>query len=222
MNDLAPFRKVLFLCAAVVITAGVSGCDSQNLKESLARIKDIQVDDTAKPADEASAKSLSAKDVDLVVKTAKDFTVGKDGLLAKGDGPIAHPKFTIAIVDPLKMPTANNAAPLETGVSTTPSVEQATAAPVTDSVRPQPEASKAVRQIQVGSFGSADAARTAWSGLLARYPGVEQYSPAYQTVTTADGKTMVRLKIGPVTSDGQAQSLCLQLDIRDNWCAKAG
>lgn len=208
MTDLAPLRKAFILCAAAICAAGLTACDNQNLKESLAKIKEIPVDDSGKPAD-ADAKRLGRDDIELVVNTAKDLTVGKGGLLHDGDGPIAKPKFRIAIVDPLKMPTEVNA-PLKTGI------ESATPAPVVATVAPREG-----RLIQVGSFGTSDAAKNAWLGLQARYPGVEQYHPVYQKITTAAGKPMVRLKVGPVAGDDQAQSLCLQLDIRDNWCSKS-
>jgi cell division septation protein DedD len=208
MTDLAPLRKAFILCAAAICAAGLTACDNQNLKESLAKIKEIPVDDSGKPAD-ADAKRLGRDDIELVVNTAKDLTVGKGGLLHDGDGPIAKPKFRIAIVDPLKMPTEANA-PLKTGI------ERATPALVAATVAPREG-----RLIQVGSFGTSDAAKNAWLGLQARYPGVEQYHPVYQKITTAAGKPMVRLKVGPVAGDDQAQSLCLQLDIRDNWCSKS-
>ncbi len=213
MTDLTPFRKVFILCAAATLALNLTACDNQNLKESLAKIKEIPVDDSGKPADHADAKSLSKEDVELVVNTAKDLTVGKGGLLHDGDGPIARPKFKIAIVDPLKMPTDANA-PVKTGV------EETASAPVSVPIV-RPIANKGDRLIQVGSFGTTDAAQNAWLGLQARYPGVEQYHPVYQKVTTAAGKSIVRLKVGPVNGDDQAQSLCLQLDIRDNWCSKA-
>jgi cell division septation protein DedD len=211
MTDLAPLRKVFILCAAATLALSLAACDNQNLKESLARIKEIPVDDSGKPADHADAKSLNREDVELVVNTAKDLTVGKGGLLRDGDGPIARPKFKIAIVDPLKMPTEVNA-PLKTGIDN----PAPASTPVVAAVTPRGD-----RLIQVGSFGSTDAAQNAWLGLQARYPGVEQYHPVYQKVTTAAGKSMVRLKVGPVAGDDQAQSLCLQLDIRDNWCSKS-
>ncbi|MFT4077310.1 MAG: SPOR domain-containing protein [Asticcacaulis sp.] len=211
MTDLAPLRKAFILCAAATTALCLTACDNQNLKESLARIKEVPVDDSGKPVD-ADAKSLSGEDVKLVVDTAKDLTVGKGGLLHDADGPLVKPKFKIAIVDPLKMPSEANP-PLDTGTAESPA--------------PAPEPVSAVvttrgnRLIQIGSFGTADAARDAWLGLQARYPGVEQYHPVYQKITTAAGKPMVRLKVGPVTSEDQAQSLCLQLDIRDRWCSKA-
>ncbi|WP_303832033.1 SPOR domain-containing protein [Asticcacaulis taihuensis] len=210
MTDMAPFRKALILCAAAMCAASLTACDNQNLKESLARIKEIPVDDSG-ANQSADAKSLSKEDVQLVVNTAKDLTVGKGGLLRDGDGPIARPKVRIAIVDPLKMPTEANA-PLETEVPASEPAPQ----PVTTVVT-----TRGNRVIQVGSFGSAEAAQNAWLGLQARYPGVEQYHPVYQKITTASGKSMVRLKVGPVASEDQAHSLCLQLDIRDSWCSKA-
>ncbi|CAL4868480.1 hypothetical protein MMA231_02761 [Asticcacaulis sp. MM231] len=207
MTDPSPIRKAFILCAAVVSAAALTACDSQNLKESLARIKAVPVDASGQPSDHAEAKSLNREDVELVVKTAKDLTVGEEGLLRDAKGPLVNPKITIAIVDPLKIPPAVNA-PLETGITATPPAVVA--------------ASSAGRLIQIGSFASADAAQNAWKGLQARYPGIEQYRPTYQSITTAAGKPMVRLRVGPVTDDNQAQSLCRQLDIRDAWCAKAG
>ena len=210
MTDLAPFRKVFILCAAAMCAVSLSACDNQNLKESLAKIKEIPVDDSGKPAG-ADAKSISREDVELVVNTAKDLTVGEGGLLHDGKGPIVKPKFKIAIVDPLKMPTEANA-PMETSAA----AAAATPVPVATVVT-----TRGNRVIQIGSFGSAEAAQNAWQGLQARYPGVEQYHPVYQKITTATGKSMVRLKVGPVTGDEQAHSLCLQLEIRDNWCSKS-
>lgn len=210
MTDLAPLRKVFILCAAATLALSLTACDNQNLKESLAKIKEIPVDDSGKPAN-ADAKSLSKEDVELVVNTAKDLTVGKGGLLHDGDGPIVKPKFKIAIVDPLKMPTEANA-PMETGAAASSQAPVPVATVVT---------TRGNRVIQIGSFGSAEAAQNAWLGLQARYPGVEQYHPVYQKITTAAGKPMVRLKVGPVASEDQAHSLCLQLDIRDSWCSKA-
>lgn len=210
MTDMAPFRKALILCAAAICAISLTACDNQNLKESLAKIKEIPVDDSG-ASNSADAKSLSKEDVQLVVNTAKDLTVGKGGLLHDGDGPIARPKVRIAIVDPLKMPTEANA-PLETGAAASSPAPQ----PVTTVVT-----TRGNRVIQIGSFGSAEAAQNAWLGLQARYPGVEQYHPVYQKITTASGKSMVRLKVGPVASEDQAHSLCLQLDIRDSWCSKA-
>ena len=211
MTDLAPLRKAFILCAAATLALSLAACDNQNLKESLAKIKEIPVDDSGRPADHADAKSVSKEDVELVVNTARDLTVGKGGLLHDGDGPIVKPKFKIAIVDPLKMPTEANAS-METGAATSPAAPVPVATVVT---------TRGNRVIQIGSFGSAEAAQNAWLGLQARYPGVEQYHPVYQKITTASGKAMVRLKVGPVASEDQAHSLCLQLDIRDNWCSKA-
>lgn len=88
--------------------------------------------------------------------------------------------------------------------------------PVTKATEP------AGRLVQIGSFGTMNAAQLAWSGLQARYPAVGRYSPSYQKITTASGQAMVRLKVGPVADDAQARTLCDRLDIRDTWCVKAG
>ncbi len=216
MTDAVPLRKVIFLCAAVAATATLAGCGDPNLSKTFADIKAIKVDDSGsgKPED----RKLSQKDLELAVNTAKDLTVNKGGLLDKGNGGA----LPISVVDPSKMQRPDDGPPLDErvgGDDTTATV--ASLQPMQS--RPEtPPAPVAGRFIQVGSFGSAAAAKSAWAGLVERYPGVEQYSPSYQAVTLASGKSMVRLKVGPVAGDRQAQSLCSQLDIHDTWCARAG
>ena len=212
MTDLIMFRKVIFLCSALAGLPVLSACGDPNLAKTFAEIKAIKVDDDGTP----SAK-LSANDVKLAVNTARDLTVNQGGLLNnKSQAGKGSDDLTIAVVDPLKVPPPDDGGALDTGIA-------GQAAPVM-----APEATirlatdAATRFVQVGSFGSADAARNAWAGLIERYPGVERYRPAYQTVTTATGKEMVRLKVGPVSDDNQAKNLCGQLDIHDAWCAKAG
>lgn len=78
------------------------------------------------------------------------------------------------------------------------------------------------RSIQVGSFGTMAAAESALQALEDSHPVAAKYSATYQKITTATGKAMVRLKLGPVHTDAQAQKLCDQLDIHDTWCHKAG
>ena len=77
------------------------------------------------------------------------------------------------------------------------------------------------RSIQVGSFGTMAAAESALQALKGAHPAVARYSATYQKIRTVAGKAMVRLKLGPVHTDAQAQKLCDQLDIRDTWCHKA-
>jgi len=82
--------------------------------------------------------------------------------------------------------------------------------------------SDARRSIQVGSFGTLAAAESALESLKDTHPAVARYSASFEKITTAAGKALVRLKLGPVHTDAQAQALCDQLDIRDTWCHKAG
>lgn len=94
----------------------------------------------------------------------------------------------------------------------TPMRKQAASAPVQQD---------ATRLIQIGSFSSMSAARDAWDDLQARYPVALRYKARFQPVTTAEGRQMVRLKVGPV-ADTEAQGLCKALAVRDSWCARAG
>ena len=106
--------------------------------------------------------------------------------------------------------------------------DQETAPPAEDP-RPQVEPVKTdwvksdpQRSIQVGSFGTMAAATSALQALKDAHPVVAHYSASYQKIKTGTGKAMVRLKLGPVHTDAQAQKLCDQLDIHDTWCHKAG
>ena len=235
MTQIALFRKAVILCAAVTAAASLSACDNTNLGETFAKIKAIQVDDNGQPVD----KKLSKADVELAVNTAKDLTVGKDGLLRKD----ASGNLQIAVVDPLKVPPPDDGSRLDerTGTRTytiaqleamraLPDLPIADAADQAEVSAPAPKPAAIVkaadtvngRLIQVGSFGSMATAQQAWTSLQTRYPGIGRYNPSYQKITTAAGKSMVRLKVGPVSSDGQARALCGQLDITDAWCSKAG
>ncbi len=229
MTDKAPLRKVIFLCAAIAGLAGLGACNDQNLSKTFAELKNVPVDASGHSASAADGQ-VSQKDVELAVNTAKDLTVNKGGLLDKNSD-ASSSGLPIAVVDPSQMPRPDDGAPLDERVAdAAPRNEVLPAPPVTETpvtatpvaASAKPLAPMAGRFIQVGSFASADAAHDAWAGLIERYPGVDRYSAAYQTVTLASGKAMVRLKVGPVADDRQAKNLCGQLDIHDTWCSRAG
>ncbi len=96
-----------------------------------------------------------------------------------------------------------------------------------EAIMPKPEPRKELaaadaRRIQVGSFGSLWAAKSAWQDLRGRHTALDGLKPEFEKVVTPAGKTLFRLKVGPVKSDSQARTLCGQLDIRDSWCERAG
>ncbi len=218
-------RKAVFLCAALLAASGLSACDNQNLGKTFAQIKAIEVDDSGQPSLD-SHKKLDKKDVELVVRTAEDLAVGEGGLLKKPSQDGAD-KVQIAVVDPLQLPPANEPElDVKPEAGTAPQLRtEVTPHPVVTEVKPvdiKPVTAVAAgKTIQVGSFGSLASAQNAWRTLQAKYPGVEQFRPSYQSVTLASGKSMVRLKVGPVTQPGQAERLCSQLNIHDAWCARA-
>ncbi len=114
-----------------------------------------------------------------------------------------------------------NRVPIQVAVADTPRPAAAQATPASDTV-PAVKASDDVHRIQIGSFSSMAAAKDAWQDLRDNHESLGAYKPTYEKVTTATGKPMVRLKVGPVKSDAQARGLCDQLDIKDSWCARAG
>lgn len=225
-----------------LMALSLSGCGAatddgrffQNLAERLTEIeieekpKDIAVQTEDVPL-EAPAKTDVLKTAGLtVVDMALDMA-------RKGDVPPAGQRASelIRIVNPLDMPRPDADTVLDTGLEAelraapasgaaqvlagTQAVNQAVQKPAQVVVPVQ-----AFKTIQIGSFSTEERAQQAWQGLQARYPDMERLKPVMQPVTLASGATVVRLRLGPVENDAQAKQLCMQLDITDSWCAKAG
>lgn len=242
MTDLVPVRKAIFVCAALLGAAGLTGCDEQAQNKMWARIQAIEVDAREHKDAPADARKLTPKDISLAVRTAKDLTVNDDGLFDR-----RRDKLEIAVVDPLDVERPDGA-PLDARPSGVvfdlaqvarelpdiPVAEvareavrasAAVAAPDVAAKIAVPEsAAKAVvaKNIQVGSFGTLLAAQQAWDDLRDTYPAAHGLKPSYEKVVTGSGKSLVRLKVGPVKSEAQARGLCDALDVRDSWCARAG
>ncbi|WP_443748026.1 SPOR domain-containing protein [Asticcacaulis solisilvae] len=79
-----------------------------------------------------------------------------------------------------------------------------------------------VRRVQVGSFRSLTAAKSAWQDMRGHHAALGGMKPEFEKVVTPAGQTLFRLKVGPVKSEAQARALCGQLDVRDSWCQRAG
>lgn len=230
MNDQASLRKVIILCAALGAVAGLSACDDHAMDRTFADLKAVRVDANDPAPGGDADRRIGKKDIDLAVRTAKDLTVNKGGLLNADKGP----KVEIAVVDPLLVPRPDNNPPLDErvrGVTFDPAVAARLAAahdlpdiPIMPMrLKPLPSTPETeARRIQVGSFGSLTAAQNAWAELRAHHPAVSPLTPSYEKVTTPAGKQMFRLKVGPVTDEAKARVLCDKLDIRDSWCARAG
>jgi len=249
VRKVAPrLHKMGIVCAATSLALLLSACDSRNLNETFAAIKAIKVDDSSQAvADGKDSPKLRGNDLKLVYSTAKDLAVGQDGLLSLKDKP--H-KLAIDVVDPLKMPPPEDGGPMrvlpddiaavarlqqaarelpdipvQTGTTQAAFEEDVPMRMPASAVKPAPKFAAPVsgasgRLIQVGSFSSIDAARRAWDDLQVRYPMAQRYKARFQPVTTADGRALVRLQMGPV-ADKQAASVCQALAIRDSWCVKA-
>jgi hypothetical protein len=228
--------------------AGLTGCDERAANKMWAHIQAIEVDAREHKDEPADPRKLSAKDVSLAVKTAKDLTVNDDGLFDRK----RESKLQIDVVDPLDVPRPEgaplDARPLGVVFDLAEVARQLPDIPVADMTRAAVKASAtvaapevaataakpevvtpevatkvaAVQRIQVGSFGTLLAAQQAWEDLRDAHPAAAKLKPSYEKVTTGSGKSMVRLKVGPVKSDAQARDLCDALDVRDSWCARAG
>ncbi|ESQ80675.1 hypothetical protein AEYBE204_05230 [Asticcacaulis sp. YBE204] len=198
-----------------------------------ARLAEIDVDGKGETSSSASSSSEVSREaqIELAFETAKELTTGKDGLMAHA------PEMKIRIVNPLDMDRPDAETILDTGLPNATEIADAepkslptekkivkVEAPVvkTAAVALPKNGEPAFKTIQIGSFSSRDGAKAAWTALQARNPGLERFKPVLQAVTTSEGKAMVRLRVGPVTSQAQAERLCDQLGITDSWCIKAG
>ncbi|MFT3998439.1 MAG: SPOR domain-containing protein [Asticcacaulis sp.] len=242
MSRFAPFSRLAFLTVCLAAT-GLSGCDlpkgdGKDFQRMAARLAEIDIegkgDTTSTPPADAASQSASSpasrdQQIELVFDTAKELTTGKGGLMEATQGPRqAAVSSLIRVVNPLDMERPQADTPLDTGLKGSaakgsvqaelPVAPIAKAAPVPVVTPVQ----AAFSTIQVGSFSSADGARAAWASMQARHPGLDNFRPVMQPVTTADGRVLVRLRIGPVQSPAQAERLCGQLDIRDRWCLRLG
>lgn len=73
-----------------------------------------------------------------------------------------------------------------------------------------------VRMVQLGAFGSEDAARQAWSRLK-REDALAALSPVYEAVQV-NGRRLVRLKVSAPA--GSAAAVCAAARIDDPWCRR--
>lgn len=248
MADLMPPRKVIILCAALMGVAGLTGCDDRAQNKMWARIQAIEVDARAVKDTPADPRKVSPKDISLAVKTAKDLTVNDDGLfdrkrdrleiavvdpldIQRPDGAPLDARPSGVVFDLSQVARELPDIPVAAVAREAIRASAAVAAPeVAKAAMPEgateaavPEVAKvAAKNIQVGSFGTLLAARQAWESLRDTYPAAEGLKPSYEKVVTQSGKSLVRLKVGPVKTEAQARGLCDALDVRDSWCARAG
>ncbi|MDO1558457.1 hypothetical protein Q0812_03325 [Brevundimonas sp. 2R-24] len=75
--------------------------------------------------------------------------------------------------------------------------------------------------IQLGAYSDEGAARAAFAAAVARAGGrLADAQPVLQRTSTVDGRTLVRLKAGPIPA-GAAASACRAAGVTDRWCAVA-
>lgn len=148
--------------------------------------------------------------LDLLVKTAKDITVGQDGLFpSKG-------QMKIEVVKPLAMGSYEDGrAPLDLRPKDAVINPKALSNP-----SPTEVPITKGQTIQLGSFSSAYSAQKAWKQFLLNHPELKVYQPVYQVIATDSGER-VRLKLGPL-GPKTASVLCESLASQDPWCLKSG
>ncbi|MDC7675612.1 SPOR domain-containing protein [Asticcacaulis machinosus] len=248
-KDLAPLSKGLvhkaWVAGVATLSLGMSACegpkrDGQDFQRLAAHIQSIQVDETspALPAktDPATAPVLAQaeisgprddKAINVIVDTARDMAVGQGGLFTQ------YNNLKVQVVDPLELD--RNQPPKGVVLSQDEASETKVIAPpmtfadsglssaLTESeVKPASQTVNKGRTIQIGSFSTRHGAQAAWDKLTSSHPEMARFNPQMQNVRTNGGKVLVRLKVGPVYTDAEAQVLCAKLDVKDSWCTRAG
>lgn len=231
------FRTSLLGIMSAGALMGLGGCTD----EVLTTLKNADVDGSKASPEQALAADKAR--VDTLITTAQDMVVGKGGVVESVMA--SNPKLTIAIVDPLTLGRPEDDRPLldtRPGAHAflsgdelaaqkalpdlpigegTPAASKLSASPATVQAVAMKDEPVTGRMIQVGSFSTRQGAEAAWSKVAGMYDGMDRLSPIYESVT-ANGRTLVRLRIGPVQDEGQARALCSALGVTDNWCTKAG
>jgi cell division septation protein DedD len=193
----------------------MSGCempqdDGQTFQRMAARLNEIELDEKPKDGVPPAEPKSNAQKLDLVVDTAKSIAIGPEGLITEA------PAFKIKIVDALDMIEDKAVSPLDVRPNS-PTLSEAQAE---NSRLALPIDTSEFKTVQIGSFSNPKAAEAAWQGLQARISGLDTYKSILEPVKTAKGQTLIRLRVGPVTSTEQAQALCQKLEVKDNWCVK--
>ncbi|GGZ43093.1 SPOR domain-containing protein [Asticcacaulis endophyticus] len=237
-----------WVAGVATLSLGVSACegpkrDGQDFQRLAAQIQSIQVDETspapAAKTDPAAAPVLAQaeitgprddKAINVIVDTARDMAVGQGGLFTQ------YNNLKVQIVDPLELDrnqppkgvVLSEAEPEEAS-----SVEKVVApamafadanlsAVLTErEVKPASQTVNTGRTIQIGSFSTRQGAQAAWDKLTTVHPEIARFNPQMQNVRTNGGKVLVRLKVGPVYTDAEAQVLCAKLEVKDSWCTRA-
>ncbi|OYW83190.1 MAG: hypothetical protein B7Z26_01255 [Asticcacaulis sp. 32-58-5] len=237
------FAHKVAVCLMGAAAFGLSACegpkrDGQDFQRLAAQIQAIQVDETS-PAPAAKADAHSAtvlaqaepatpkddKAINVIVETARDMAVGQGGLFTQ------YNNLKVQVVDPLELD--RNQPPKGVVLSDDEAETKVIAPPMTfadnslsstlteKEVKPASQTVNAGRTIQIGSFSTRQGAQAAWDKLTATHPEMARFKPQMQNVRTNGGKVLVRLKVGPVYTDAEAQVLCNRLEVRDSWCTRA-
>ncbi|WAC49282.1 SPOR domain-containing protein [Asticcacaulis sp. SL142] len=246
MAYLTPVSKAFARKVAVWLLStaalGLSACegpkrDGQDFQRLAAQIQSIQVDETS-PAPaaktdpsaapvlaQAEGGSQNDKPLNIIVDTARDMAVGQGGLFTQ------YNNLKVQIVDPLELDRnqppkgviLSQAEPSETKV-VAPAMafaENPLSAVAEPEVKPASQTVNKGRTIQIGSFSTRQGAQVAWDKLTAVHPEIARFNPQMQNIRTNGGKVLVRLKVGPVYTDAEAQVLCAKLEVKDSWCTRA-
>lgn len=133
-----------------------------------------------------------------------------------------RPALQVQVMDPHDLWDARDGRLRGVIDAAAPAVAEAVVTAARDQITPRPRPS--LRQgmtIQIGAYGSEQAALAAWDAATARAPAAfSGLDPQLEEVTVS-GRQLVRLKAGPVPA-ADAPAVCRAAGVVDQWCASTG
>lgn len=134
-----------------------------------------------------------------------------------------RPALQVQVMDPHDLWDARDGRLRGVVDAAAPAVVEAVSAAAREQA-PRPRARPALRQgihIQIGAYGTEQAALAAWAAATDRAPAAfEGLEPRLEDVNVA-GRQLVRLKAGPVPA-ADAPAVCRAAGVTDQWCASTG
>lgn len=117
--------------------------------------------------------------------------------------------------DPKLQPTAQNITNSEVGTEAVSEQAPTATEPVIATTAPT---DASAYRVQLGAYGSEAGAETAWRAARGKFPNqLSTLTPSYEAVSSG-GRTLYRLRLGPISSRGDADQVCIALRAQQQAC----
>lgn len=217
------------IAASVAMTAAVFAAGTElgrgRLHQAFAEVREILI-----PSGIPQARPLDARESRRLAETVRDLTTERERLLARVDaleqslagitGSVARVEKSVQALQP---PPEMAAVPVQPGIlpseDITASINPPAGVPLPPPAPPATPA-RAEFALDLGSAGSTDALRTAWTAALRRHANLlEGLQPLVQVRERRQVSTEFRLIAGPLPTAAAAARICATMTVSGSICA---